>query len=157
MASDPYGISDGIKSATDSINSVHDASKNITKTIQNVQHDAVETAKERTMDKVRKEQYVEYSKEMLTFAALDEYDRLKNIIQEEAKAKREFMNKYGEKEWAKVEELKTVIEKEKKNNRDYYGHEKKDVQRVQILCWIAAFIVTIILGKTFHLFPILLG
>jgi hypothetical protein len=155
--SDPYGISQGIKSATGSINSIRESTKEITKTIEGIQKDGAEVANQKAQEYVQKKRNEEYAKDVLIFAALEEYNRLAHIIKEESKAKREFISKHGEKEWAKVLELKSVVEKERKDLKKYHGHKAHEVQRVQLLCWVAAFFVTIIVGKAFHLFPILLG
>lgn len=155
--SDPYGISQGIKSATGSINSIRESTKEITKTIEGIQKDANDVAAQRLQQKLENERKREANKDALIYAALEEYKRLRHNIDAEAKEKREFIAKYGEKEWAKVLELKAVVEKERKRSKEYYGHQLNDVRRVQFLCFVAAFIVTIILGKAFHLFPLLLG
>ena len=155
--SDPYGISQGIKSATGSINSIRESTKEITKTIEGFQKDANDVVQQQVQQKLQQNRNAEYAKEMLIFAALEEYNRLAHVIKEESKAKKEFIAKHGEKEWAKVLELKSVVEKERKEHKKYQGHKAHEVQRVQLLCFIAAFIVTIILGKAFHLFPLLLG
>jgi len=155
--SDPYGISEGIKSATGSINSVRESTKEITKTIEGIQKDGVDVANQKAKEYVQKKRNEEYAKEVLIFAALEEYNRLAHILKEEAKAKKEFIAKHGEKEWDKVLELKAVVEKERKEYKKYHGHKSVEVKRVQLLCWIAALFVTIIVGKLYHLFPILLG
>ena len=84
------------------------------------------------------------------YRAIQEYKNQSEIIQAENKAEKDFKEKYGEKEWAKVLELKVVVERERKENQSPYGHKLKDVQRVQMYCWIAAFIVTCLLYY-FHL------
>jgi DNA topoisomerase VI subunit A len=155
--SDPYGISQGIKSATGSINSIRESTKEITKTIEGIQRDANDVAAQRLQQRLENERKKEANKEALIYAALEEYKRLRHNIDAEAKEKKDFIAKYGEKEWAKVLELKAVVEKERKQSKDYYGHQLTDVRRVQFLCFVAAFIVTVILGKTFHLFPLLMG
>lgn len=155
--SDPYGISEGIKATTGSINSIRESSKEITKTIEGFQKDADDVIKQQALQRLQKNRNTEYAKEMLIFAALEEYNRLSHAIKEEAKAKKEFIDKHGEKEWAKVLELKSVVEKERKEQKKYYGHKASEVKTVQFLCFVAALIVTIILGKTLHLFPIMLG
>jgi len=155
--SDPYGISEGIKSATGSINSIRESTKEITKTIEGIQKDGAEVANQKAQEYVQKKRNEEYAKDVLIFAALEEYNRLAHTIKEESKAKREFISKHGEKEWAKVLELKSVVEKERKDYKKYHGHKASEVKTVQFLCFVVAFIVTVILGKAFHLFPLLLG
>jgi hypothetical protein len=81
----------------------------------------------------------------LIYKAIQEYKTQHSIIQEENKAEAEFKAKYGSKEWDKVLQLKVVVEKEMKENRTHYGHKLKDVQRVQLYCWFAAFVVTYLL------------
>jgi DNA topoisomerase VI subunit A len=155
--SDPYGISQGIKSATGSINSIRESTKEITKTIEGFQKDANDVVQQQVQQKLQQNRNAEYAKEVLIFAALEEYNRLAHVIKEESKAKKEFIAKHGEKEWAKVLELKSVVEKERKEQKKYHGHKASEVKTVQFLCFVVAFIVTVILGKAFHLFPLLLG
>lgn len=155
--SDPYGISDGIKAATGSINSIRESTKEISKTIEAIQKDGQDVATQRLKQKLENEKRAEARKDALIYDALEEYKRLRIIIDAEAEERKKFLQKYGETEWNKVLALKTAIEKERKRSKEYYGHDLDKVRRVQMLCFVAAFIVTLIVGKTMHLFPILLG
>ena len=72
-------------------------------------------------------------------------DAEKSIILAENKAEKEFKEKYGSKEWSKVLELKSVVEKEIADNKKYYGHKLEDVRRVQFWCFFVAFVITTLL------------
>jgi seryl-tRNA synthetase len=138
-------IAESAKSLSEGLNQAREAGKNLTKTIENIQHDGVEVAQEQLQNKKRHDALDEAKENSLIYKAIQEYESQKNIIIAENKAEIDFKKKYGAKEWAKVLELRAIVEKEQKENAKYYGHKLKDVQRVQFYCWFAAFIVTCLL------------
>jgi hypothetical protein len=138
-------IAEGAKSLAESLNQSREAGKALTKSIQNIQHDGVEVAQEQLASRDKHRQHEEAIANSMLFKAVKEYEKQNAIIKAENKAETEFKAKYGAKEWAKVLELKTVVEKEHKENATYYGHKLRDVKRVQFYCFLAAFIVTSLL------------
>ena len=138
-------IAESAKSLSEGLNQAREAGKSLTKTIENIQHDGVEVAQEQLQNKKRHDALDEAKENSLIYKAIQEYESQKNIIIAENKAEIDFKKKYGAKEWAKVLELRAIVEKEQKENTKYYGHKLKDVQRVQFYCWFAAFIVTCLL------------
>ena len=57
---------------------------------------------------------------------------------EEYKAKTEFIKKYGTKEWQKVLDIKTEIERLEKEDKKYFDAELSKVKWVQFWCFMAA-------------------
>jgi hypothetical protein len=138
-------IAEGAKSLADSLDQSREAGKKLTKSIENIQRDGVEVAQEQLASRDKHRQHEEAIANSMLFKAVKEYEKQKTIINAENKAEAEFKAKYGAKEWAKVLELKTVVEKEHKENATYYGHKLKDVKRVQFYCFLAAFFITCLL------------
>ena len=138
-------IAEGTKQLANSLNETREAGKSLTKSIQNIQHDGVEVAQEQLEARDRHRQHEEAIANSMLFKAVKEYEKQSALIKAEDKAEKEFKAKYGDKEWSKVLELKTVVEKEHKENANYYGHKLRDVKRVQFYCFFAAFVITCLL------------
>ena len=138
-------IAQGTKQLASSLNEAREAGKSLTKSIENIQHDGVEVAQQELEARKRKKLIQEARENSLIYKAINEYESQKALIIAENKAEKEFKAKYGEKEWNKVLELKTLVEKEQKENATYYGHKLRDVKRVQLYCFLAAFVVTCML------------
>lgn len=138
-------IAEGAKSLADSLDQSREAGKKLTKSIENIQRDGVEVAQEQLASRDKHRQHEEAIANSMLFKAVKEYEKQKTIINAENKAEAEFKAKYGAKEWAKVLELKTVVEKEHKENASYYGHKLRDVKRVQMYCFLVAFFITCLL------------
>jgi predicted ATP-binding protein involved in virulence len=140
-------IAEGTKSLSEGLNQAREAGKSLTKSIEDIQHDGIEVAKQE-LDALKRKRLIEEAREnSLIYKAIDEYESQKAVIIAENKAEKEFKSKYGEKEWNKVLELKTVVEKEHKENTKYYGHKLDDVKRVQFYCWVVAAFITYLLWK----------
>jgi hypothetical protein len=139
------GISEGIKSVANTLNSTRESSKELTKTIENIQKDGTEVALQQLEDKKKKQQHDEAEENSVVYKAVKEYKKQKALIDAENKLEKDFKAKYGAKEWNKVLELKAVVEKEQAENRKYYGHKLHDVRQVQFYCWFVAFIITCLL------------
>ena len=140
-----YGIASGVKGLSNSLNSTREAGKELTKSIENIQHDAIEVAQQELEARKRQRSQEESMENSMIYRAIQEYETQKSIILAETKAEKKFKAKYGDKEWSKVLELKNVVEKEHIENKKYYGHKLEDVRRVQFYCWFAAFIITCLL------------
>jgi hypothetical protein len=140
-------IAEGAKSLSEGLNQAREAGKSLTKSIENIQHDGIEVAQEQLEARKKHKLHEEAMENSMIYRAIQEYQNQSAIIEAENKAEKEFKSKYGAKEWAKVLELRAVVEKEHKENKRYYGHRLDDVRRVQFLCFFAAAIVTYFLWK----------
>jgi biotin operon repressor len=142
LASDvDYGITEGVKGLTDSLEASRVASKGLSKSIENIQQDGVDVAKERARNRQIAEREAELRKERALIKALQAWKHKKQISDEEANLKIEFVRKYGAKEWDAVLKIKLDIENMERKSNEVYQHDIKAVRRVQFWCFfVAAFI-----------------
>ena len=138
-------IAEGAKSLAESLNQSREAGKSLTKSIEDIQHDGVEVARQELETLKRKRLIEEATENSMIYRAIQEYEAQKAVIIAESKAEDEFKQRYGDKEWNKILELKDVVEKEYLENKKYYGHKLDDVRRVQFYCFFAAFVITCLL------------
>ena len=138
-------IAEGAKQLANSLEETREAGKSLTKSIEDIQHDGVEVARQELEALKRKRLVEEATENSMIYRAIQEYEAQKAVIIAESKAEDEFKQRYGDKEWNKVLELKDVVEKEHLENKKYYGHKLDDVRRVQFYCFFAAFVITCLL------------
>lgn len=138
---DPFGITEGVKGLSSSLDASREAAKGLSKSIQGIQDDAAEVAQQKAQERRRAAREAEFKKQRALIKALEEWQRKKQISDEEAKLKIDFVKKYGAKEWESVLKLKLDIENlERKNNEDFQ-HDLKDVRRVQFMCFALAALI----------------
>ena len=136
-----FGISEGIKSVSGAMDGTREATKGLTKSIEATQHDAVEVAQKQAQERIRARREAEFKKERALIKALEEWQRKKQISDEEAKLKIDFVKKYGAKEWDALLRIKLDIENLERKDNEEYQHDLKAVRRVQFWCFfVAAFI-----------------
>jgi hypothetical protein len=140
---DPFGISEGVKTLSGSLDASREASKGLSKSIEGVQHDSLEVAQKRAQERIRARREAEVKKERALIKALEEWKRKKQISDEEARLKIDFVKKYGAKEWEAVLKIKLDIENLQRKDNEEFQHDLKEVRRVQFYCFIAALIVTL--------------
>ena len=140
-------IAEGAKQLANSLEETRQAGKSLTKSIEDIQHDGVEVARQELEALKRKRLVEEATENSMIYRAIQEYEAQKAVIIAENKAEDEFKQRYGDKEWNKVLELKNVVEKEHLENKKYYGHKLEDVRRVQFYCWVVAAFITYLLWK----------
>jgi len=138
-------IAEGAKSLANSLEQSREAGKKLTKSIENIQRDGTEVALQELEARKKHKIHEEAMENSMIYRAIQEYQNQSVIIEAENQAEREFKAKYGNKEWSKVLELKTMVEKEHQENKKYYGHKLEDVRRVQFWCFFVAFIITSLL------------
>ena len=139
--SDNFGFSEGIKGLGSALDSTREASKSLTKSIEGIQNDGADVAKQKAQERIRARREAEFKKERALIKALDEWKRKKQISDEEAKLKIDFVKKYGAKEWDAVLRIKLDIENMERKANEEFQHDLKEVRRVQFWCFFAAFIV----------------
>jgi hypothetical protein len=135
---DPYGISEGVKALSGSLDSTREATKGLSKSIEAAQHDATEVAQKQANERIRARREAEFKKERALIKALDSWKHKKQISDEEAKLKIDFVKKYGAKEWEAVLKIKLDIENMQRKDNEEYQHDLKAVRRVQFYCFAAA-------------------
>ena len=144
--SDELGLAAGAKGISEGFKTGREAGREIAKNIEDVQKEAVDVAKERANARIRERREAEFKKERAIFKALEEYKHQKKISDEEYKLRIDFIKQYGTKEWQKLLDIKTQIEKLEKADKEYFDAELAKVRWVQFWCflvaaWIAYFIV----------------
>ena len=144
--SDELGLGAGAKGISEGFKTGREAGREIAKNIEDVQKEAVDLAKERANAKIRERREAELRKERAIFKALEEYRHRKKISDEEYKLRVDFIKQHGTKEWQKVLDIKTEIERLEKEDKKYFDAELAKVKWVQFWCfmvaaWIAWYIV----------------
>jgi hypothetical protein len=133
-----FGISEGIKSVSGAMDGTREATKGLTKSIEAAQHDAVDVAQKQANERIRLRREAEFKKERALIKALESWQHKKQISDEEAKLKINFVKKYGAKEWEAVLKIKLDIENMQNKDNEQYQHDLKAVRRVQFYCFFAA-------------------
>jgi hypothetical protein len=140
---DGFGITEGIGSLSKGLDSSRKATESLTKSIENIQKDATDVAHRKAQERLRAKREAELKKERALIKALEEWKRKKQISDEEAKLKIDFVKKYGAKEWESVLRIKVDIENVERKAQEEFQHDLNAVKRVQMWCFIAALIVTL--------------
>jgi hypothetical protein len=141
--SDPFGLSEGVKTLSGSLDSTREASKGLSKSIEGIQKDATDVAKNQAQERIRARREAEFRKERALIKALEQWKHKKQISDEEAKLKIDFVKKYGAKEWDALLKIKLDIENMERKDNEEFQHDLKAVRRVQFYCFMAALIVTL--------------
>jgi hypothetical protein len=136
-----YGISEGVKSFTNSLEASRAASKGLSQSIGNIQQDGVDVAQQQANERIRARREAEFKKEQALIKALKQWQHNKEISDQEAKLKIDFVKKHGAKEWEAVLKIKVDIENMRKKDNEEYQHELKAVRRVQFYCFAAAAVI----------------
>jgi hypothetical protein len=143
---DELGLSAGAKGISEGIKTGREAGREIGKNIEEVQKEAVDVARQQANARIRERREAELRKERAIFKALEEYKHRKKISDEEYKLRVDFIKQHGTKEWQKVLDIKTEIERLEKEDKKYFDAELAKVKWVQFWCflvaaWIAYYIV----------------
>jgi hypothetical protein len=139
--SDPYGITEGVKTLSGSLDASREAAKGLSKSIENIQHDGLEVAQKQANERIRARREAEFKKEQALIKALKQWQHNKQISDEEAKLKIDFVKKYGAKEWEAVLKIKVDIENIRKKDNENYQHDLKAIKRVQFYCFVIAAVI----------------
>jgi hypothetical protein len=135
---DPFGISEGVKSLTGSLEASRIASKGLSQSIENIQRDGLDVANKQAQERLRARREAEFKKERALIKALESWKHKKQISDEEAKLKIDFVKKYGAKEWESVLKIKLDIENMQRKDNEEFQHDLKAVRRVQFYCFCVA-------------------
>ena len=138
-----YGLSESIKGLSSGLNASRDASKSLSQSIENIQQDGLDVAQKQAQERLRQRREAELKKERALIKALQAWQHKKQISDEEAKLKIDFVRKYGAKEWEAVLKIKLDIENMQRKDNEEFQHDLKAVRRVQVWCFVAALIVTL--------------
>ena len=140
---DPFGITEGAKTLSGTLTASREAGKQLGKNIEHLQQDGLAVAQQKAQERIRARREAEHKKATALIKALEDWRRKKQISDEEAKLKIDFVKKYGAKEWEAVLKIKLDIENLERKENEAYQHDAQAIQRVKIWCWVAALIVTL--------------
>jgi hypothetical protein len=138
---DPFGITEGVKTLSGSLDASREASKGLSKSIENIQQDGIDVAQKKAQERRRAQREAEFKKETALIKALEGWKHKKQISDKEANLKIDFVKKYGAKEWEAVLKIKLDIENMERKNNEAFQHDLKEVRRVQFYCFAAAAVV----------------
>jgi len=138
---DPFGLSEGVKTLSGSLDASREASKGLSKSIEGIQKDGLDVAQRQAQERLRARREAEVKKEMALIKALEAWKHKKQISDEEARLKIEFVKKYGAKEWDAVLKIKLDIENLQRKDNEEYQHDIKEVRRVQMYCFAVAALI----------------
>ena len=133
-----YGISEGVKSLTGSLEASRTASKGLSQSIENIQRDGLDVANKQANERIRARREAEFRKEKALIKALESWKHKKQISDEEADLKIKFVKAHGAKEWESVLKIKLDIENMQRKDNEEFQHDLKAVRRVQFYCFCVA-------------------
>jgi len=140
--SDPFGIAQGAKTLSSSIDASREASKGLTKSIEGIQQDGLAVAQQKAQERRRVAREEEHRKQTALIKALEDWQQKKQISDKEAKLKIDFVKKYGAKEWDAVLKIKLDIENMERANNEAFKHDLKEVRKVQFYCFAVAALIS---------------
>ena len=139
--SDGFGFSEGTEALSKSMDASLNASKKLTKSIENVQQEATNVAQNKAQERIRAAREAEFKKERALIKALEAWKHKKQISDEEADLKIKFVKQYGAKEWDALLKIKLDIENMERKSNEAFQHDLKEVRRVQFYCFALAAVI----------------
>jgi hypothetical protein len=139
--SDPFGISESVKGLSNSLDSSREAAKGLSKSIEGVQQDATDVAQQKAQERRRALREAEFKKQTALIKALEDWQKKKQISDEEAKLKIDFVKRHGAKEWDSVLKIKLDIENMERKANEEFQHDLKEVRKVQFYCFALAALI----------------
>ena len=137
--SDPYGLNEGVKTLTGSLDASRESAKSLTKTIEAVQKDGADVAQQKAAERRKAQQY---QPDTTVAKALKEYELVQEVKRMELRMKAEVINKYGPKAWDDIQAIKQRMIKQEAQNKKMFDSDMKAVRRVQIYCFLVAAIIS---------------
>jgi hypothetical protein len=134
--SDQFGIIDGAKTVTKTLNESVKASEELSKAIDGVLAVADKTAKERADS--RKKSRVINPDTTTIIDAVDEFQRLMLAKQSEEKIKHEISKKYGSQAWDEIQGIKARKQWEERQDKYLEQHDRRIIKSVMALCYMFA-------------------
>jgi len=133
---DPFGIIDGTKQVTKTLNESVKASEELSKAIDGVLAVADKAAKERTESRKKARQVNPDNATIIE--AVDEWQRLLIARQSEAKIQEQITKKYGSHAWDEIQGIKARKLWEERQDRYLEQHDRRVMKSVMLLCYIFA-------------------
>jgi hypothetical protein len=133
-----YGLSEGAKGVANSLNSSRDAARSLSQSIEGIQQDGLDVAKQKAQERRLAHRQAEVKKQLAIHKALAEYRHRRLITEEEYRLKVEFVKQYGSKDWEQVLKIKTELEKLEELEKKQFDEDLNKVRWVQFWCFLAA-------------------
>ena len=133
-----YGIPEGGKALSDSLNSSRDAARSLSQSIEGIQQDGLDVAKQKAQERRLALRQAEVKKQLAIHKALAEYRQRRLITEEEYRLKIDFVRQYGSKDWEQVLKIKTELEKLEELEKRQFDEDLNKVRWVQFWCFLAA-------------------
>ena len=138
---DPFGLSEGVKGLSNSLDSSRKTANQLSKSIEGIQQDGLDVAQRKAQERRRALREAEFKKQTALIKALEDWNKKKQISDQEAKLKIDFVKKYGAKEWEAVLKIKLDIENLERLANEAFQHDLKEVRRVQFICFAVATLI----------------
>ena len=138
---DPFGLSEGAKALSESLDTSREASKGLSKSIEGIQQDGIDVAQRKAQERRRAAREAEHKKQTALIKALEDWNKKKQISDQETKLKIDFVKKYGAKEWEALLKIKLDIENMERKQHEAFQHDIKEVRRVQFYCFAVAAVI----------------
>ena len=138
---DEYGFLAGAKGISEGVKGGKEAGKIIGSSIEDVQKEAVDVAQKKAQERMRARREAEVKQERALIKALESWKHKKQISDEEAKLKIDFVKKYGAKEWDAVLKIKLDIENMQRKDNEEFQHDLREVRRVMYICYAVATLI----------------
>jgi len=135
---DPYGLNEGVKTLTGSLDASRESAKSITKSIEGIQQDGASVAQQKAAERRKAQQY---RPDTTVTKALKEYELVQEVKRMEVRMKAEVINKYGPKAWDDIQAIKQRMIKQEAQNKKMFDSDMKAVRRVQIYCFLVAAVI----------------
>jgi hypothetical protein len=134
--SDPFGIIDGTKKVTKTLNESVKASEELSKAIDGVLAVADKAAKERASS--RKKSRVISPDTTTIIEAVDEFQRRMLAKESEEKIKYEIVKKYGSHAWDEIQGIKARKQWEERQDKYLEQSDRRVMKSVMALCYMFA-------------------
>ena len=139
--SDPFGITEGVKAFSGSLDGSREAAKGLSKSIEGIQQDSLDVAQRKANERRRALREAELKKQTALIKALEDWNKKKQMSDQETKLKIDFVKKYGAKEWDAVLRIKLDIENMERKANEEFQHDLKEVRKVQFYCFALAALI----------------
>lgn len=140
---DSFGFSESAKGLESSLDSARNAGKSLTSSIEKIQNDGFDVAKQKAQERLKAKKEAELKKHLAIHKALAEYKNRKLITQEEYNLKINFLKQFknsaiGEKEWAEILKIKKELEELEKKEKKQFEGDLKAIRWAQFMCFLVA-------------------
>jgi len=136
---DPYGITEGVKTLTSSLDASRESGKALGKQVEAIQQDAVDIAQQKARERRKAQQY---QVDNTVMKAFKEYEIIQEVKKMELRMKAEVISKHGSKAWDDIQSIKQRMLKEEMQNKKLYDQDMKAVKRVQMYCFLVAAVIS---------------